>query len=75
MHSDEMRAGEGLVNLLLHDNLSPLTNGNNAKLLINGEDKFPEVIKALKSAKDHIHMEYYIYENDLIGNLIKDILI
>ena len=75
MHSDEMSVGEGLVNLLLHDNLSPLTNGNNAKLLINGEDKFQEVIKALKSAKDHIHMEYYIYENDLIGNLIKDLLI
>ena len=75
MHSDEMSVGEGLVNLLLHDNLSPLTNGNNAKLLINGEDKFQEVINALKSAKDHIHMEYYIYENDLIGNLIKDLLI
>jgi cardiolipin synthase A/B len=75
MNPGEISVGEGLVNLLLHDNLSPLTNGNRAKLLINGENKFPEVIKALKSAKDHIHMEYYIYEDDLIGNLIKDILI
>src|SRR5690606_170752 len=25
--------------------------------------------------KHHIHIEYYIYENDHIGNLLKDILI
>jgi cardiolipin synthase len=43
--------------------------------LINGEEKFPEVIKALEEAKDHIHIEYYIYENDKIGNTIEEILI
>src|SRR5690606_15783018 len=29
---------------------------------------------ALEEAKHHIHLEYYIYENDVIGNQIKDIL-
>lgn len=66
---------KGLVNLLLQDTLSPLTTGNSVTLLINGEEKFPEVIKALKSARNHIHVEYYIYEDDMIGNIIKDILI
>jgi cardiolipin synthase len=28
---------------------------------------FPAVIQALEEAKDHIHIEYYIYENDKIG--------
>jgi cardiolipin synthase len=67
--------GKGLVNLLLHDNLSPLTTGNTVTLLINGEEKFPDVFRALDSAKRHIHLEYFIYENDIIGNMIKDILI
>ncbi len=64
-----------LAYLLLNDNLSPLTSRNQVKLLLNGEEAFPEIIKALKNAKHHIHIEYYIYENDTIGNEIKDILI
>ena len=59
----------------LTSELSPLTSGNTAKLLVNGEDKFPEVIKAIEEAKEHIHIEYYIYENDLIGREIADLLI
>lgn len=64
-----------LVNLILKENLSPLTNNNDVKLLINGEAKFEEVIKCLKQAKKHIHIEYYIFENDNIGNKIIDLLI
>jgi cardiolipin synthase A/B len=44
-------------------------------LLINGEEKFPEVLRVLKSAKQFIHMEYYAWENDIRGNEIKDILL
>jgi cardiolipin synthase len=54
---------------------SPVTSGNKVKILINGEEKFPEVIKALKEAKHHIHLEYYIFENDAIGKEIETILI
>ncbi len=61
--------------MLMHDLLSPLTSGNEVKILRNGEEKFPEVIKALKSAKEHIHIEYYIYNDDEIGNEIGDILL
>ena len=67
--------GIGLVNLLMNDSLSPLTGRNRVKLLVNGEEKFPEVIEALQAARHHIHIEYYIYENDRIGNRIKEILI
>jgi len=63
-----------LARMLLNDN-SPLTNGNEVKLLLNGENKFPEVIRALKEARHHIHMEYYIFEDDEIGREIRGILI
>src|SRR5512133_1456390 len=67
--------GESLVSLLMNDSLSPLTSGNAVKLLINGEQKFPELINAMEQAKHHIHLEYYIYEDGKIGNAIKDVLI
>lgn len=48
---------------------------NNYKLLINGEEKFPEVLASLKKATHFIHMEYYDWENDTRGNQIKDVLL
>ena len=71
----EIGNGQSLVSLLMNDSMSPLTSGNSVKLLINGEQKFPEVIESMKHAKHHIHLEYYIYEDDKIGNTIKDVLI
>ncbi|MFT5736716.1 MAG: cardiolipin synthase [Maribacter sp.] len=54
---------------------SPLTANNAIKLLLNGEEKFPEVLRALEAAEHHIHLEYYIYEDDETGKSITDILI
>src|SRR5690554_88816 len=52
-----------------------ISDNNSASLLINGENKFPDVIESLKNAKHHIHIEYYIYENDEIGNQLVQVLI
>ena len=60
---------------LLNDGMSPLSAGNKVQLLINGENKFPAVLTALKNAKNHIHIQYYIFEDGNIGSQIKDILI
>jgi cardiolipin synthase A/B len=67
--------GKSLVNLLLKDSYSPLTTGNAVTLLKNGEEKFPQVFEALENAKHHIHVEYYIFDNDVIGHEIKAVLI
>ncbi|MGJ8659540.1 cardiolipin synthase [Cellulophaga fucicola] len=64
-----------LVNLLLKDTTSPLTNNNKVELLLNGEKKFPEVLKAIENAKHHIHIEYYIFRDDEIGNTIEKLLL
>ncbi|MFC6996585.1 cardiolipin synthase [Rufibacter roseus] len=74
-HNGRVERYTELVKLLLHDGLSPLTGGNQVKLLQNGEQKFPEVLEALRQAKNHIHLEYYIIDNDVIGNRLKDVLI
>lgn len=64
-----------LVRLLLKDSSSPLTANNHLQILVNGEQKFPEVLKALERARYHIHIEYYIYEDDEIGRAIEEVLI
>ena len=65
----------GLMKMIYETDRSPLTTNNSAKLLINGEEKFPEILKELQNAKHHIHIEYYIYEDDEIGRAIEKILI
>jgi len=72
---DNVQDNKKLVNLILKDNLSPLTNNNNVKLLLNGEEKFPDVLASIAQAKHHIHIEYYIFEDDNIGNEIIELLI
>lgn len=74
-HKDVLGDKIFLSNLILNDTLSPLTEKNEVKVLRNGEKKFPEVLEVLKSAKSHIHIEYYIYEDDIIGKQIEEVLI
>ncbi len=61
--------------MLINEQSSFLLSGNETKLLINGEEKYPEVIKALKAAKHHIHLEYYIFSDDDVGKEVLNILI
>ncbi len=69
-----VKSNKELAFMLLKETLSPLTANNSVKILVNGENKFPEVLNALKEAKHHIHLEYYIYEDDEIGREIEQIL-
>ncbi|NCU37079.1 cardiolipin synthase, partial [Candidatus Falkowbacteria bacterium] len=64
-----------LARFISNSTTSPLTGNDSVRLLLNGEEKFPEVLKALQGATSHIHIEYYIYENDETGNAIADVLI
>ncbi|SMO40485.1 cardiolipin synthase [Saccharicrinis carchari] len=64
-----------LTRFIRNSSTSPLTGNNAVKLLLNGEEKFPELLNAIENAKSHIHLEYYIYENDDTGNAIADMLI
>ncbi|MDM9630668.1 cardiolipin synthase [Robiginitalea aurantiaca] len=58
-----------------HHTMGAYLSKNSFQLLINGEDKYPEVLRTLASAKRFIHMEYYAWENDTRGNQIKDVLL
>ena len=60
--------------LFWRNSRAPLTFYNQVKILNNGEEKFPELIRQLEKAESHIHIEYYIFEEGDIWNQIMDIL-
>ena len=70
---ENIRGHESLITLLMNDARSVLSY-NNVELLINGEEKFPAVIGALEAAKEFIHIEYYIFDDDEIGRTIIELL-
>lgn len=60
--------------LVLTKNAVPTSN-NNLMLLNNGEEKFEVLLTDIKEATHHIHIEYYIFEEDEIGTKILNLLI
>lgn len=73
-HSALVSNKTGIARLLFRDSLSPITANNEAILLLNGEEKFPLLREALLGAKHHIHLEYYIFEEGIIGSELIEIL-
>jgi cardiolipin synthase A/B len=64
-----------VINLLLRNSKALLTTRNRVEILNNGKKTFGSIITELNKAKDHIHLEFYIIEDDTIGNRIREILI
>lgn len=51
-----------------------ITETNQIKLLTNGSEKFRELFAAIRSARHSIHLEYFNFRNDSIGNELFDLL-
>ncbi len=66
---------KNIVRLLLNNSDALLTTGNHLKILNGAEETFAAEFEAIHKAKHHIHLEYYIIDNDKAGNRLKDLLI
>lgn len=51
-----------------------VTETNQIKLLTNGTEKFKELFEAIRSARHSVHLEYFNFRNDSIGNALFDLL-
>lgn len=51
---------------------SPLSVGNKVTLLLDGEATYKAMLAAMATAKEHIHVEMYIVEDDEIGQKFAD---
>ncbi|MGZ4892324.1 MAG: cardiolipin synthase [Halobacteriota archaeon] len=63
-----------MVLMLVEDNGSILTTNNQIKAYTDGNEKFSDLIAAIKEAHDHIHLEYYIWRNDALSRAIRESL-
>lgn len=64
-----------LARLLFNADFAPLTANNRSEVLTNGEETFKSLFQALEKAKEHIHLEYYIFKDDEIGQNLLDLLV
>ncbi|SMF72765.1 cardiolipin synthase [Paenibacillus uliginis N3/975] len=75
MHNDEFHHNLRLFNLLNHLSESPITGCNRSKVLTDGEETYAAMLQAMEKAKDHIHVEFYIFRHDTIGTKFQDVMI
>ena len=49
--------------------------GNDVQVFTDGYSMYQELFRWIAKAKHHIHLEFYIFENDAVGRLLRDLLI
>lgn len=49
--------------------------GNDVQVFTDGYSMYQEFFRRIAKAKHHIHLEFYIFENDAVGRLLRDLLI
>lgn len=63
-----------LIEGLERNHLSVITGNNATELLPSGRQFLQALLRAIYAAKNHIHIETYIIEDDAIGQLVADAL-
>lgn len=63
-----------LAALFRRMNRSMPFGGNHVDIYTDGSGKISALLQAIAKAQHHIHMEYYIWEDDALGRLLSDAL-
>lgn len=53
----------------------PPTRGNSVVVHHESTEMFDDLSDAIRAARSHVHMEYYIFQADATGRMIRDLLI
>ena len=64
-----------LMNLLRAANLSYPLGGNSVRQYTDFDSMFTDLLADLNSATDHIHFEFFKFEDDRIGRQVEEILV
>ncbi len=51
------------------------SSATDVRWLVDGADTYAALIEGIAQARDHVHLEYYIYEPDHTGTQIRDALV
>ena len=72
---EDTHAFKDMIYMQLRNNHAVLTQDNALTIFNDGEKKFSALLDDLEHAKDHIHIQYYIFRLDGLGSRIYDVLI
>ena len=64
-----------VIDLFINQNFSLPFKSGEVEVYVNGYQFFPALLQAIGSARDHIHVDMYIFEEDPLGCLVADALI
>ncbi len=64
-----------LIRFFRNTNQALPFEGNRLEVYTNGYTKLQSLLRELRKARTHIHLQYYIFEDDAIGRMVKDVLL
>lgn len=71
-----MKDGQlNLIKLLYKNSESAGYAFNKIEILADGKSTFSAIFEAIRHAKDHIHIEFFIFDDDTISNQLRELLI
>ncbi|PSL40818.1 cardiolipin synthase [Salsuginibacillus halophilus] len=63
-----------LIYMLLMNNGAVFTQDNELSIMTDGHDKFEQLFRDIEAAEDHIHVQYYIFRKDALGERLIEAL-
>ena len=61
-----------LVHLFDSQDFAPAFHRNETEIYLNGYEFFPQLLRDIASARDHIHLDFFLFEDDPLGRLVSD---
>lgn len=74
LHTNAQERADSLIVKQMRERGIEFSHDNSVTLLMNGQEKFDDLIKAVKQARSSIHLEYFNFRNDSIASLLFDLL-
>ena len=66
---------QSLISLFINQSFSLPFRYHGVQFLTDGYQFFPSLLRDIAQARDHIHVDMYIFEDDALGHLMSDALI
>ncbi|NLK84304.1 MAG: cardiolipin synthase [Lentisphaerae bacterium] len=64
-----------LIQMLKRNSEADAYTHNKIDVYAEGENIFDSMFEAIRNAKDHVHIEFFIFEDDTISNQLRELLI
>lgn len=64
-----------VIDLFINQSFSLPFKDNEVEIYTDGYQFFPALLSAISHARNHIHIDMYIFEEDPLGNLVADALV